>query len=71
MTYLSITQKEIKRMIRSGEATELVRKYQIAQGYDVIAVSSGIYGINGALIRSKSGKLYGIPERNSMLFAYV
>lgn len=58
-------------MIRSGEATELVRKNQIARGYDVIAVSSGMYGINGALIRSKSGKLYGIPDRSSLLYYYV
>ena len=66
----NITQKQIKDMIRRGEATELVRPNQIARGYDVIGCSHGVYGLNGLLIRSKTGKLYAIASRNSLLDYY-
>lgn len=39
---------------------------------DKIAVSSGVYGVNGALLEDrKTGERYKITSRNSVLFYFV
>ena len=38
---------------------------------ETIAVSSGIYGLNGALIKDENGKLYAITVRNATLAQLV
>lgn len=68
------TQKEIKRLIRLGAAIELTYndRDRITPGQlDKIAMSFGIYGMNGAIFKdSKTGQLYAIPGRSTALFYY-
>lgn len=62
--------KEIKDMVKYGQAEEVTK--ELTESVDVLAVSHGIYGMNGALLKGReSGKLYGITARNTMLFRYV
>ena len=70
-----ISQKTIKQLIKEGAAIDLSamygkKNYPKAKEFDVIAISYGIYGMNGALLMRK-GKLYGIASRNTALFYYV
>lgn len=69
------TQKELRRLISIGAAKLLdgtfqdIQKFIHTHNIDKIGYSSGIYGINGGLIRDcDSGDLYAIPARNSTLF---
>lgn len=42
------------------------------KGFEIIATSCGVYGVNGALLQgNKSNKLYKIICRNSTLFQLV
>ena len=42
-----------------------------AHSLETIAVSSGIYGLNGALLKDENGKLYAITARNTTLAQLV
>lgn len=66
------TQKEIKRLIKSGAAIELTDARTIPAGrLATLATSSGLYGINGAILKDvESGQLYAIPRRDGILFYY-
>lgn len=66
------TQKEIKRLIKSGAAIELTDAKTVNAGrLQTIALSFGIYGMNGGLFRdTETGQLYGIPRRDGILFYY-
>lgn len=64
------TQKELKNLVAIGAAVNLTNESaeKIPARYDKIGYSSGIYGINGGLIRdTNTGVLYAITVRNSML----
>lgn len=64
------TQKELKNLVAIGAAVDLTNAPadEIPAYYDRIGYSSGIYGINGGLIQDpKTGKLYAICARNTML----
>lgn len=64
------TQKELKNLVAIGAAVNLTNESaeKIPARYDKIGYSSGIYGINGGLIRdTDTGVLYAITARNSML----
>lgn len=63
------TLKELKRLVNIG-AAELIEYVTISGRYDKIAFSSGVYGVNGLLIKSE-GKLYAIIGRCSALFYYL
>ena len=67
------TQREIKRLIKVGAAIELTDAKTINAGrLEVVALSFGVYGMNGGLFRdNESGQLYAIPSRNSILFYYA
>lgn len=67
------TQREIKRLIKVGAAIELTDAKTINAGrLEVVALSFGVYGMNGGLFRDyESGQLYAIPCRNSILFYYA
>lgn len=67
------TQREIKRLIKVGAAIELTDAKTINAGrLEVVALSFGVYGMNGGLFRDhESGQLYAIPRRNSILFYYA
>lgn len=69
------TQKELKRLISVGVAKllngnfEEISQFIHTHNIDKIGYFSGIYGINGGLIRDcDNGVLYAIPARNSTLF---
>lgn len=64
------TQKELKNLVAIGAAVNLTNEpaEKIPARYDKIGYSSGIYGINGGLIRDiDTGTLYTIIARNSIL----
>lgn len=65
------TQKTIKNMIQAGIARRVTECAQIAENYNCLAYSVGIYGINGLILRGESGQLYAIPSRCTALFFYL
>lgn len=66
-----ITLKELRRMVKIGAAEEITECKQITESVIQISYSSGIYGINGALLRGeKTSKLYAIIGRSAALFYY-
>ena len=52
--------------ISDAEAKELRKK-----GIELVGVSRGTYGMNGALLRDKDGNKYVITARSSNLFYFV
>lgn len=66
------TQREIKRLIKAGAAIELTDTKTVNAGrLTIIALSFGLYGMNGALLKDdETGQLYGIPRRDGILFYY-
>ena len=67
-----VTQREIKRLIKAGAAIELTDTKTVPCGrLETVAMSFGIYGMNGGLFRdTQTGQLYGILRRNAILFYY-
>lgn len=72
------TQKELRDLVRSGKAEDITRySFEEAndlykRGYDVIGVSTGTYGINGALLQMRdTGDWMAICARNSTLMQLV
>lgn len=73
-----MTQKEIKRFVNLGvaedithlsfDACNVLRK---AHNFTTLNVSTGVYGMNGALFKDENGKLYAITSRTSTLFQMV
>ena len=66
-----LTQKEIKRLVTIGAAVDIttwdsedLEKLNVEK----IALSFGIYGMNGGLFKDKDGNLYAITARNAALF---
>lgn len=68
------TLSELKNLVRCGMAhdltnatdTEVMEQWQHAEK---VGYSSGVYGINGGLIRNtETGEYYAIIARNSNLF---
>ncbi|MBQ2348674.1 MAG: hypothetical protein II388_09965 [Clostridia bacterium] len=69
------TQRYFKNLVKEGKAHDLtgydfntllawIKKH----GYNKIAYSSGVYGINGGLIQdTETGEYYAITARNSAL----
>lgn len=66
------TQKEIKNLIKFGAAIELTDTKTIPAGrVSTVALSFGLYGMNGALLKDdETGQLYAIPRRDGILFYY-
>lgn len=65
------TLKELRRLVRIGAADEITESKQITESVRQISYSSGIYGLNGALLRGeKTNSLYAIIGRSSALFYY-
>lgn len=72
------TQSQLRTMVRDGEAEDITNySFEEAndlydRGYDVIGVSTGTYGINGALLKMRdTGDLMVICARNSTLMQLV
>lgn len=72
------TQAQLRKMVRDGKAEDITNySFEEAndlydRGYDVIGVSTGTYGINGALLKMRdTGDLMVICARNSTLMQLV
>lgn len=72
------TQAQLRKMVRDGKAEDITNySFEEAndlydRGYDVIGVSTGTYGINGALLQMRdTGDLMVICARNSTLMQLV
>lgn len=68
-----ITQKTIKQLVKEGAATDIekMKKRPRTVDLELLGISMGINGMNGALFKHKNGKLYAIASRSSLLFEYA
>lgn len=73
-----MTQKEIKRFVTLGVAKDITylsfadcEALRKAHTFTTLNVSTGVYGMNGALFRDEAGKLYAITSRTTTLFQMV
>lgn len=72
------TQRQLRKLVDQGNAEDIT-DYSFEEandlydrGYDVIGVSSGVYGINGALLKMRdTGELMAVCARNSTLMQLV
>lgn len=72
------TQKALRQNVAAG-ITHDITGYEFEEAkalynahvLETIAVSVGVYGLNGALIRDEEGELYAITARTSTLFQLV
>lgn len=70
------TQSQIKALVKDGAAQDLtgynfqqMNEFLHAHNLDKIGYSSGVYGLNGGLMKdTQTGELYAITARNSALF---
>ena len=75
---IKTTQKALKKHVAAGIAHDITRysfeeaeTLRLAHSLEVIAISSGVYGLNGALLKDENGKLYAITARNTTLAQLV
>ena len=75
---IKITQKALKKYVAAGIAHDVTLynfeeadAFYKAHSLETIAVSRGVYGLNGALIKDENGKLYAITARNTTLAQLV
>lgn len=64
------TTRQLKELVKTGAATDItdtISRTTIPEPYDKIGYSKEIHGINGLLMRGKSGKLYAITSRSTAL----
>ena len=73
-----MSQKEIKNLVMLGIAEDITHlsfdacnDLMNAHRFTTLNVSTGAYGMNGALFQDESGKLYAITSRTSTLFQMV
>lgn len=63
-----VKQSFIRSMIRDGFAQELTPD-NIPANYEKVMYSSGMYGLNGGVIRdTNTGELYAVSKRSTTLF---
>ena len=67
--------KTTQKAIRETRATDITNysfeqadELMNAHNLQTVAMSFGIYGMNGALFQDENGELYKITARNSTLF---
>ena len=73
-SYRHFTQKELRKMVRDGEATDITA-YSFDQakeirhrGYDIVGVCTGVYGLTGALLKmNDTGEFCAVIARNTIL----
>ncbi len=73
-----MTQKTIRNMVAMGVAADIThmsfddcKDFMSRHKLTTLNVSTGAYGMNGALFQDESGKLYAITSRTSTLFQMV
>ena len=57
------TQKALKALCKEGKAKDITRCVVLVKNLTVIAVSRGIYGVNGILMQDPHGNQYAITKR--------
>lgn len=75
---MKTTQKALREHVRAGIAQDITN-YSFEQAnalhrshsLDTVAVSCGVYGLNGALLKDENGNLYAITARNTTLAQLV
>lgn len=68
------TTRQLKELVKIGAAidvTDAISTTAIPEWYDKIGYSRGINGINGPLMRGKSGKLYAITSRSTAISIFI
>ena len=72
------TQRAIKAAIAEGIAQDITsynfhqaQALHHAHSLETVALSTGIYGMNGAILKDETGALYAIKARTSCLFQLV
>lgn len=68
------TTRQLKELVKIGAAidvTDAISTTAIPEWYDKIGYSRGINGINGLLMRGKSGKLYAITSRSTAISIFL
>lgn len=73
-----MTQKEIRNLVSMGVAADITymnfkdcQNFMDSHNLTTLNVSTGAYGMNGALFQDEGGKLYAITPRTSALFQMV
>ena len=67
------TQKELRKLVASGVATDITNAHDynaVPKPYDVVGYSKGIYGCNGKLLKDENGRLYAIIGATSALYMF-
>ena len=78
-TMRKYTQRELKNLVSIGSAVCLnswsfddLNQLHHTKSLDKIGYSTGVYGINGALLQDReTGDLYAITARNTALFQMI
>lgn len=70
---MAITNAELRKLVQRGLARDITKANvtkTMQKNIKTVLVVPGAYGASGALLASKSGKLYVIIGRASNLFAF-
>ena len=70
---MKTTQKELKRLVRSGVAIDVTnakKRSEIPESYRQIGYSAGVYGCNGMLLQGDSGQLYAVTSRTMAIYLF-
>lgn len=68
------TTKQLKELVKTGAAidvTDTISCTAIPEWYEKIGYSKGINGLNGLLMKRKSGKLYAITSRPTAISLFT
>lgn len=75
---IKTTQKALRQHVRAGVAQDITNysfeqaaALHRAHSLETVAVSRGVYGLNGALLKDETGTLYAITTRNTTLAQLV
>lgn len=68
------TTRQLKELVKIGAAidvTDAISTTAIPERYEKIGYSRGINGLNGLLMKGKSGKLYAITSRSTAIMLFT
>lgn len=68
------TTRQLKELVKIGAAidvTDALSTTAIPEWYEKIGYSRGINGLNGLLMKGKSGKLYAITSRSTAIMLFT
>lgn len=68
------TTRQLKELVKIGAAidvTDAISTTTIPEWYEKMGYSRGINGLNGLLMKGKSGKLYAITSRSTAIMLFT